>query len=98
IKTKSFIKGCVYPLYGSNFYYGVSTAETNGLEVMQTVPGGILAESKDGSIVFYIETNKEFADRTILYNQMYLNFQGFFTYPSVLGERKVFSFKEVSKP
>ncbi len=89
--SSPFIKDIVYPLYDDRNYNA-------WFEVLQSVPRGILAESKDGSIVFYIETNKEFADRTILYNQMYLNFQGFFTYPSVLGERKVFSFKEVSKP
>lgn len=104
--SPSFIKGYVYPLYTEDppngvfvkDYNGTSNVSINGLEVMQSVPGGILAESKDGSIIFHIETNKEYADGTKLYYQMYLIYQGFYTYPSILGQKKVWSFKEIAKP
>ena len=71
------------------------------IQVRQSIPNGIIVGSYSSHYSdrpLCIITNKSFADDEIIKHQMYLLYDGYYSYTTVLGaSKKIWKFKEISR-
>lgn len=94
-------------LYG---WYGTKQPKKNGIyvissgtgaKVLQSVSGGILVTAEHSNIVrnprvIYITTKRQYADRDYIKGNMFVVFEGYYSYYNTLGSmNKIYKFKEV---
>ena len=82
-----------------NGIYVISTG--TGARVLQTTTGGILVTAELSRLspnarVIFISTKRQFADEDWIKGNMFIVFEGYYTYTNTLGvSRKIYKFKEV---
>lgn len=82
-----------------NGIYVISTG--TGAKVLQTITGGILVTAESSRLssnarVIFISTKRQFADEDWIKDNMFIVFEGYYTYTNTLGvSRKIYKFKEV---
>lgn len=82
-----------------NGIYIISTG--TGARVLQTTTGGILVTAESSRLspnarVIFISTKRQFADEDWIKDNMFIVFEGYYTYTNTLGvSRKIYKFKEI---
>lgn len=82
-----------------NGIYVISTG--TGAKVLQTITGGILVTAESSRLssnarVIFISTKRQFADEDWIKDNMFIVFEGYYTYTNTLGvSRKIYKFKEI---
>lgn len=82
-----------------NGIYVISTG--TGARVLQNTTGGILVAADTSGLssnarIIYISTKRQFADKEYIKDNLFVAFEGYYTYTNVLGaNRKIYRFKEI---
>ena len=73
----------------------------SGAKILQSVTGGILVTAEPSSLssnarVIYITTRRQFADEDWIKDNLFIVFEGYYTYMNAFGvNKKIYKFKEV---
>ena len=84
-----------------NGAYKLNESSLGYVQVIQSVTNGIIIRAYSSHYTdrpLFIVTNKKFADDEFIRNQMYVVFDGYYSYTTVMGApKKIWKFKEISK-
>lgn len=78
-------------------------SQGSGAKVLQSITGGILLTAEPSGLsynprVIYIRTKRQFADEDWIKDNLFIVFEGYYTYMNTLGvNKKIYKFKEVPK-